>query len=214
MVEVPPATMADDDRGRGAGDPGHVVVLGQPVALVAPALGVLREIEAAAQSVARRLSVRDGRKVENRNGGHGVIPGRCRPKPALVLNRTYLGLRKGCPGRQATEKWAGKRPRPCRTVAGGLFTSAGANPNGDANPDGGASPRDGANPSRRDANDAGAIPSADASRSSKVQPRTTRRRAARPRRGSGRVRPMGWPTLRPEPASDHRTPGRRQSGLS
>ena len=34
-----------DDAGRGARDAGHIVMLGNPVALVAPAFSVLREIE-------------------------------------------------------------------------------------------------------------------------------------------------------------------------
>ncbi len=37
--------MADQNRRRGAGDAGDIVVLGQPVAGVIPALGVLRQIE-------------------------------------------------------------------------------------------------------------------------------------------------------------------------
>ena len=36
--------MADQDRGRGTGDPEHVVVFGKPVALVAPAFRVLCEV--------------------------------------------------------------------------------------------------------------------------------------------------------------------------
>src|SRR5688500_8728106 len=36
--------MADDDRGRSAGDPDHVVVLGQPKAAITEPLSVTREI--------------------------------------------------------------------------------------------------------------------------------------------------------------------------
>ena len=52
MVEVAAATLADDDRGGGAGDAGHVVVLGEPEAAVAPGLGVPREIEGVASASA------------------------------------------------------------------------------------------------------------------------------------------------------------------
>jgi hypothetical protein len=44
MVFVPAATWPMTTDGRGAGDAGHVVVLGQPEALVAPALGVLGQV--------------------------------------------------------------------------------------------------------------------------------------------------------------------------
>ena len=37
--------VSDDDRGGGAGDAGHVVVLGEPEAAIAPFFGVLREVE-------------------------------------------------------------------------------------------------------------------------------------------------------------------------
>ncbi len=36
--------VADRHRSGGAGDPNHVVMLGEPIAMVAPALGMLGEI--------------------------------------------------------------------------------------------------------------------------------------------------------------------------
>ena len=41
--------VSDRNRGRGAGDAGHVVVLGEPEAAVAPALGVPREVDGVAR---------------------------------------------------------------------------------------------------------------------------------------------------------------------
>ncbi len=57
-----------DDSGRGARDRLHVVVLGDPVALVAEPLGVSREIEAVAQRVAGGRSARDRSEVEDGEG--------------------------------------------------------------------------------------------------------------------------------------------------
>ena len=62
--------MADHDRGRRARDPDHVVVLRQPVAPVAPAFRVLREIEPVAQGVAWGRAARHGGEIKNREGGH------------------------------------------------------------------------------------------------------------------------------------------------
>ena len=57
--------MRDDDRRRGAGDAFHVVVLGQPEAFVAEALGVTGEVEAVAKRNARRRALGDVREVED-----------------------------------------------------------------------------------------------------------------------------------------------------
>ncbi|CAM2186954.1 hypothetical protein PSAC2689_70068 [Paraburkholderia sacchari] len=69
--------MADHDRGGGAGDAGHVVVLGEPVAVVAPALGVLGEIERVAQRDAGVRAGRHRRKVEDGEGNHGRVAFQC-----------------------------------------------------------------------------------------------------------------------------------------
>ena len=45
--------MADHDRRRRAGDAGHVVMLGQPIAAIAEAFRVLRERERVAQGICR-----------------------------------------------------------------------------------------------------------------------------------------------------------------
>ena len=65
--------VADHDRSRGAGDAAHVVMLGQPVALIAPAFGVPGEVERVAQGVGCGRPFDDGREVEGREGNHGGI---------------------------------------------------------------------------------------------------------------------------------------------
>jgi hypothetical protein len=52
--------VTDDDGGRSAGDAGTVVVLGQPVAVIAEALGVPGEIERVAQRLRGIASLHDG----------------------------------------------------------------------------------------------------------------------------------------------------------
>jgi len=66
--------VADEDGGGGAGDAGHVVVLGEPVAGIAPTLGVAGEIEGVAERFCDGAAGADGREVEdgvaNGFGGH------------------------------------------------------------------------------------------------------------------------------------------------
>ena len=57
---------ADRHRGRRAGDSHHVVMLGEPVATIAPKLGVPGEVERTAQRLRRRRSQRHRREIENR----------------------------------------------------------------------------------------------------------------------------------------------------
>src|SRR5688500_4878211 len=64
-----PGEVPDDDRGRGARDAGDVVVLGGPVARVAEPLGVAGEVERAMQRLGRGAARKDGREVEDREGG-------------------------------------------------------------------------------------------------------------------------------------------------
>ena len=66
--------MADDDRGRGARDARHVVVLGQPVAVVAEPLGMACEIERVPQRLAGGAAFRHGREIENGKHSHGDLP--------------------------------------------------------------------------------------------------------------------------------------------
>src|SRR5690606_3936897 len=64
--------MADDDRRGGAGDPFHVVVLGDPYAAVAPLLGVDGKVPRVVQ---RRLGVRIlgyADEFEDGEGSHGI----------------------------------------------------------------------------------------------------------------------------------------------
>src|SRR3954469_207869 len=62
--------MADHDGGCGARDADHVVVLGQPVARVAPLLRVLGQVESIAQGIGRRGPDRNGSKIEYGEGLH------------------------------------------------------------------------------------------------------------------------------------------------
>jgi hypothetical protein len=55
----------DDHRGGGAGDAGHVVVLGEPDAVIPPALRMLGEIQRVPERVAGRGARRDRREVEH-----------------------------------------------------------------------------------------------------------------------------------------------------
>src|SRR5215204_4805209 len=49
---------------------GHVVMFGNPVALVTKRFGMLREIDALVQSLARFLTQDDRNEIENRDGNH------------------------------------------------------------------------------------------------------------------------------------------------
>ena len=64
----PACDVGDDDRGGGAGDAGHAVVLGEPEAVEAPAFGVLGEVERAANGLSGIAALRYGGEVENREG--------------------------------------------------------------------------------------------------------------------------------------------------
>jgi hypothetical protein len=60
----------DDDGSGGAGDAGHVVVLGEPEAVVAPGFGVLREIERVAEGVGGGGALWDGGEVQDGERDH------------------------------------------------------------------------------------------------------------------------------------------------
>ena len=94
IVDVPAGDVRDHDRRRRAGDARHVVVLGQPEAVIAPALGVLREIERILKCQSRRAAVNDGREIENRKWYHPPNnTGRAkRPRSGFGLGRSLLSL--------------------------------------------------------------------------------------------------------------------------
>ena len=56
--------MRDHHRCRGRGDTRHVVMLGQPEAFVAPALGMLGEVESVVKGLGRGAAFDDRRQVE------------------------------------------------------------------------------------------------------------------------------------------------------
>ena len=53
--------------------PGEVVMFGQPVAMIAPLLRVLREIERVAESQRGVAAFDDGRKIENGEPRHAAM---------------------------------------------------------------------------------------------------------------------------------------------
>src|SRR5690606_13643878 len=61
----------DDDGGRRARDARNVVVLGDPDAPIAPALGVPREVARVVERAARVGLLRDARELEYRERNHG-----------------------------------------------------------------------------------------------------------------------------------------------
>ena len=76
----PVRDVRDHDRGRRAGDPDRVVVLGEPEPLVPPPLGVLREVEGVTQCVGDGRAVDDRRQVENGERGNRHDPEGCRSR--------------------------------------------------------------------------------------------------------------------------------------
>ena len=71
--------VARHHRGRRRCDARHVVVFGEPVSVIAPALRVLGEVTRVAKGLARVRAVRHGAKVEDREGDHGGSAGMRRP---------------------------------------------------------------------------------------------------------------------------------------
>src|SRR5699024_3131643 len=57
-------------RGR-TGNARHAVVLGHPETFEAPALGVLRQVDAAGERRSRRAFLGDGGEIEDGEGNHG-----------------------------------------------------------------------------------------------------------------------------------------------
>ena len=76
--------MANQHRGRGARNAGHVVMLGQPEAVIAPRFRMLREIEHVAERLRCRAALDDGRKIEHREGNaqfaNAAMPVWARPR--------------------------------------------------------------------------------------------------------------------------------------
>ena len=60
----------DHDRRRRARDAGHVVMLGEPEAAIAPALGVLREVERVPERLRGGAAFDDRREVEDGERNH------------------------------------------------------------------------------------------------------------------------------------------------
>ena len=66
--------MADHHRGGGTGDAFHVVVLGNPEALVAEGFHVAGKGRALLQRLTRSVAVANGNEIENRELRHRFTP--------------------------------------------------------------------------------------------------------------------------------------------
>ena len=56
--------VADQNRGGGAGDSRHIMMLGEPVTRVSPAFRVLRQIECVAQGIGHAAAFRYRSEIE------------------------------------------------------------------------------------------------------------------------------------------------------
>ena len=68
----------DHHSRRGARDARHVVMLGQPVAVVAPAFGVLGQVQHVGEGLGGVTALADGGQIKNRQL-HGGVPSRSHP---------------------------------------------------------------------------------------------------------------------------------------
>jgi len=66
-----PGNVGNDHGRRGAGDPGQVVVLGDPVPMVTPPLGMASQVECVVECLGRRSPLADGGEIENRKRNLG-----------------------------------------------------------------------------------------------------------------------------------------------
>ncbi len=69
----PARDVRDHDGGRCARNAGRVVMLRKPEALVAPPLGMLREVERVAQRARRRATLDDRGEIQDRNWGQSCV---------------------------------------------------------------------------------------------------------------------------------------------
>ena len=142
---TPPEPSADGRRDRGevreqhrrrrAGDPRHVVVLGDPVPPVAEALDLLHQLDGVAQRVGGRGAAPDGREVED-GEGEGVVIGRfshprLQPPRSGIRSRRRpddrsTGVRSGCrsPARRCRRCSSSRRRRVASDWARSVSGSA------------------------------------------------------------------------------------------
>src|SRR3546814_5912919 len=64
--------MREYDRGRGARDPRHAVMLGDPIAFIAQRLGMPGEIGSVGEGLRDRAGIGDGHEVEEREFRHAT----------------------------------------------------------------------------------------------------------------------------------------------
>src|SRR5579872_2174866 len=84
--------MADDNRCRGAGDAGHVVVFGEPVPAVPPLFGMTGEVSSVAQSGRCVTTLHDRGQVENGKRYHAAILSHA-PQSSTPLFQNIYGRR-------------------------------------------------------------------------------------------------------------------------
>jgi hypothetical protein len=65
--------VADDDRGRGTGDTGKIMMFGQPIAMVAPLFRMLGEIDRVFESERSIAAFNDRGKIENGRKDHSLM---------------------------------------------------------------------------------------------------------------------------------------------
>ena len=70
----PGRDMGDHDRRRGAGNSRHVVMLGDPDAAIAPALGMSGQIAGIVERAARVRFLGHADEVEDGQRRHGILP--------------------------------------------------------------------------------------------------------------------------------------------
>ncbi len=95
----------DEHLRRGRGDARHVVMLGDPVALEAEAIGGARELDRAADGLARRHVRADGTKIEHRESkcGHAPSLGRV-TRPGKACRAAPARARSLCPSSRTSRR--------------------------------------------------------------------------------------------------------------
>ena len=122
---------------RGARDPGHVVVLGDPMAVIAEPFGCLRQLDRVGEGVGRGRALADDRQVEHGDrdaavGRHRgslaslrIYPGRrsTTSAPCSVTRRAAISERWHASGSRSTQKRAGRSWRS-RSAASAAASTA------------------------------------------------------------------------------------------
>ncbi len=118
--------IADGDGGRSAGNTGHIVVLGQPIAVEAQAFGMPGEVSRVAEGIGGGRALGNRCKIENgeRNheacpcpGGEGTASDRCRAENAVAIADASLIIWRRAASIPCLMSIPGSRPGCPRTAA-------------------------------------------------------------------------------------------------